>query len=101
LSEFFNFLPEFLQQVMVSITQHFVGQGWHLTLGALFMLVVIFLPGGVMEGVTLVNKYIRLKLGLVNTASKTKQSPIRKNLVDPIAQSLTEQPNDSQKEEGK
>jgi hypothetical protein len=55
----------------------------------------------VMEGVTLVNKYIRLKLGLVNTASKTKQDPVRKNLVDPIAQPLTEQTNDSQKEEVK
>ena len=28
----------------------FVGEGWHLTLGLLFMLVVIFLPGGIMEG---------------------------------------------------
>ena len=29
----------------------FVGEGWHLTLGALFMVIVIFLPGGLMEGV--------------------------------------------------
>lgn len=36
---------------MVSITSHFVGEGWHLTLGVLFMVVVIFLPGGIMEGV--------------------------------------------------
>jgi len=27
-----------------------VGEGWHLALGALFMVVVIFLPGGIMEG---------------------------------------------------
>ena len=27
-----------------------VGEGWHLTLGLLFVLVVIFLPGGIMEG---------------------------------------------------
>jgi len=27
-----------------------VGKGWHLTLGILFMLVVIFLPGGLVEG---------------------------------------------------
>ncbi len=46
----FDFLPETLQQVMVSISSIFVGEGWHLTLGALFMLIVIFLPGGLMEG---------------------------------------------------
>jgi ABC-type branched-subunit amino acid transport system permease subunit len=28
----------------------FIGKGWHLTLGIVFMLVVIFLPGGLMEG---------------------------------------------------
>jgi ABC-type branched-subunit amino acid transport system permease subunit len=28
----------------------FVGEGWHLTLGFLFMVIVIFLPGGLMEG---------------------------------------------------
>lgn len=46
----FEFLPETLQHVMVSISSVFVGEGWHLTLGALFMLIVIFLPGGLMEG---------------------------------------------------
>jgi len=46
----FDFLPETLQHVMVSISSIFVGEGWHLTLGALFMLIVIFLPGGLMEG---------------------------------------------------
>ncbi len=46
----FDFLPESLQHIMVSISSLFVGEGWHLTLGALFMLIVIFLPGGLMEG---------------------------------------------------
>ena len=48
---FFDFLPETLQHAAVSVSSLFVGEGWHLTLGALFMLVVIFLPGGLMEGV--------------------------------------------------
>ena len=52
LMRFFDFLPETLQHGAVSIASLFVGEGWHLTLGALFMLVVIFLPGGLMEGVT-------------------------------------------------
>jgi ABC-type branched-subunit amino acid transport system permease subunit len=48
--EFFSFLPEGAQNVMASISAAFVGEGWQLTLGVLFMLVVIFLPGGLMEG---------------------------------------------------
>jgi ABC-type branched-subunit amino acid transport system permease subunit len=51
LTGFYDFLPETLQHIMVSISGLFVGEGWPLTLGAAFMLVVIFLPGGVMEGI--------------------------------------------------
>jgi ABC-type branched-subunit amino acid transport system permease subunit len=47
----YSFLPESLQHMMASVSSLFVGEGWHLTLGALFMLIVIFLPGGLMEGV--------------------------------------------------
>ncbi len=50
LSQFWAFLPETLQHVMVELSSLFVGEGWHLTLGLLFMIVVIFLPGGLMEG---------------------------------------------------
>jgi len=50
LMEAFSFMPEFLQNIFVNISSLFVGEGWHLTLGALFMLIVIFLPGGLMEG---------------------------------------------------
>jgi ABC-type branched-subunit amino acid transport system permease subunit len=46
----FAFLPEPLQEIAVAVSALFVGKGWHLTLGALFMLIVIFLPGGLMEG---------------------------------------------------
>jgi len=51
LHNFFSFLPDGLEDVAVSIASLFVGEGWHLTLGVLFMLVVIFLPGGIMEGI--------------------------------------------------
>lgn len=51
LEKIFSFMPEALQNASVYIVEPFVGKGWHLTLGALFMLVVIFLPGGIMEGV--------------------------------------------------
>ncbi|MDP4594948.1 MAG: branched-chain amino acid ABC transporter permease, partial [Beijerinckiaceae bacterium] len=46
----FSFLPESVRQFAVSFSGLFVGEGWHLTLGLLFMLIVIFLPGGIMEG---------------------------------------------------
>ncbi|MCP4320207.1 MAG: branched-chain amino acid ABC transporter permease [Hyphomicrobiales bacterium] len=46
----FSFLPEGLRTMAVDVSSLFVGEGWHLTLGVLFMLIVIFLPGGLMEG---------------------------------------------------
>ncbi len=50
LQAWFSFMPEFLQEFFVAIFYPFIGKGWHLTLGLIFMLVVIFLPGGLMEG---------------------------------------------------
>ncbi|MEE9319178.1 MAG: branched-chain amino acid ABC transporter permease [Granulosicoccus sp.] len=50
LHQFFSALPDGLENALVSIAGMFVGEGWHLTLGLLFMAVVIFLPGGIMEG---------------------------------------------------
>jgi ABC-type branched-subunit amino acid transport system permease subunit len=36
--------------LLVTMIHPFIGKGWHLTLGIVFMLVVIFLPGGLLEG---------------------------------------------------
>ena len=52
-------LPDFLENPLVSITSLFVGEGWHLTLGVLFMLIVIFLPGGIMEGLTRIGRLFK------------------------------------------
>jgi ABC-type branched-subunit amino acid transport system permease subunit len=46
----FSFLPEPAQHFLVPIAALFVGGGWQLTLGVLFILIVVFLPGGIMEG---------------------------------------------------
>jgi ABC-type branched-subunit amino acid transport system permease subunit len=46
----FGFLPDPVESAMVGFAGLFVGDGWNLTLGMLFMLLVIFLPGGMMEG---------------------------------------------------
>lgn len=49
LSGWFEFLPEGVADALVSILSLFVGKGWHLTLGMIFMLVVIFFPGGIVS----------------------------------------------------
>jgi len=59
----FSFLPETLQHAAVSVASLFVGEGWHLTLGALFMLIVIFLPGGLIEGVRRIGRMGRRLFG--------------------------------------
>jgi ABC-type branched-subunit amino acid transport system permease subunit len=51
LARFWSFLPEGAADTLVAITGKFVGDGWFLTLGLVFVIVVIFLPGGIMEGV--------------------------------------------------
>ena len=59
LHEIFSFLPDGLQSLAVFIVNPFVGEGWHLTLGALFMVIVIFLPGGIMEGVNRITAWVK------------------------------------------
>ncbi|MEH6392479.1 MAG: branched-chain amino acid ABC transporter permease [Sulfitobacter sp.] len=46
----FSFMPDGFEDFLVTVIHPFVGKGWNLTLGLLFMLVVIFLPGGLVEG---------------------------------------------------
>ena len=55
----FSFLPEVLQQATASFIGLFVGEGWHLTLGLLFMLIVTFLPGGLVEGAMRIKSLFR------------------------------------------
>ena len=50
LHQWFGFMPDGLEDALVAVVYPFIGKGWNLTLGLLFMLVVIFLPGGLVEG---------------------------------------------------
>ncbi len=60
LHQWFAFMPDGLEDFMVTIIHPFVGKGWHLTLGLMFMLVVIFLPGGLIGGLSsLYNRVFR------------------------------------------
>lgn len=61
LHQVYSFMPDWLANIMVTITHPFVGEGWHLTLGALFVLIVVFLPGGIMEGIEKIKKLFAKK----------------------------------------
>ncbi|MFX0546998.1 branched-chain amino acid ABC transporter permease [Roseovarius sp. S1116L3] len=50
LHDWFYWMPDGLEDFVITLIYPFVGKGWHLTLGIVFMLVVIFLPGGLVEG---------------------------------------------------
>jgi ABC-type branched-subunit amino acid transport system permease subunit len=69
----FDFLPETLQSFMVTIVHPFVGEGWHLTLGVLFMIIIIFIPGGLMEGVRHITTWFKRLLGRDNTPDTQTQ----------------------------
>ncbi|MAM61511.1 branched-chain amino acid ABC transporter permease [Maritimibacter sp. UBA3975] len=50
LHQWFAWMPDGIENFLIGVSHFFVGKSWHLTLGLLFMLVVIFLPGGLVEG---------------------------------------------------
>src|SRR5688572_9539494 len=77
-------LPDAIENPVVAVLGLFVGDGWHLTLGVLFVLLVVFLPGGAMEGFRRLGRAIRalfaprsttMRLRSVST-SRTSQSPV-------------------------
>ncbi len=61
LHTWFAFLPDGLENFVVTLLYPFIGKGWHLTLGLIFMAVVIFLPGGLVEGGQRVAKMFKRK----------------------------------------
>lgn len=69
LYQVFDFLPAGIQSLAVDAAGMFVGKSWHLTLGLLFMLTVIFLPGGIMEGVRRIGTLFSRKKAPVTTSS--------------------------------
>ncbi len=62
LHDWFYWLPDWLENFVVTIIYPFVGKGWNLTLGVIFMLVVIFIPGGLVEGIRrIINWFVKRK----------------------------------------
>ncbi|WP_299866773.1 branched-chain amino acid ABC transporter permease [uncultured Roseobacter sp.] len=61
LEQWFAFMPDGIEDLLITLVYPFIGKGWHLTLGILFMLVVIFLPGGLVEGGQRVGRLFKRK----------------------------------------
>ncbi|MHA1538592.1 MAG: branched-chain amino acid ABC transporter permease [Alphaproteobacteria bacterium] len=70
----FSFLPDGLEDLMVGISGLFVGEGWHLTLGALFMVIIIFLPGGIIEGIERVRNFFGMGRKSRKSSAKNRTS---------------------------
>ena len=49
LEGWFAWAPDGLDSVLIYTVNMFVGKQWHITTGVIFMLVIIFLPGGLVE----------------------------------------------------
>ena len=74
LNNFYSFLPDGVREVAVTISSKFVGEGWHLSLGLVFVLIVVFLPGGIMEGARRIAAWFRRPRDGAR-ASRTHLSP--------------------------
>lgn len=72
LHNWFAFLPDGLEDFVVFLIHPFIGKGWHLTLGILFMLVVTFLPGGLVEGGQRISRLFKKIRKGDDTAAKTE-----------------------------
>ncbi len=71
LHDWLAFMPDGIENLMVGFLHYFVGKGWHLTLGIMFMLVIIFLPGGLVEG----GQRIAKKFGRKKKSDETSTTP--------------------------
>jgi ABC-type branched-subunit amino acid transport system permease subunit len=52
LQNVFGFLPDAIEHPVIKFVGLFVGEGWELTLGVLFLVLIIFVPGGLMQGIS-------------------------------------------------
>ncbi len=70
----FAWMPDGMENTIVYLIHPFVGKGWHLTLGLLFMVVVIFLPGGLVEGGQRIAAFIRRRRNKSDDANDNTQA---------------------------
>lgn len=78
LHQWLSILPDGLEDAIVWLLHFFVGKGWHLSLGLLFMVVVIFLPGGLVEaGQRIGRLFDRFRKPADSTDSEDRTQPSR------------------------
>ena len=75
LARFWDFLPDGADHLAVVVSSKFVGEGWFLTLGLVFVLIVVFLPGGIMEGVRRIAHLFDRKRNSPTNPGKTAPHP--------------------------
>lgn len=75
LHAWFDFLPQGIENLLIGISHFFVGKSWHLTSGLIFMLVVIFLPGGLVEGGRRIHKAIKNRRSKSDDGSEAQTQP--------------------------
>ena len=71
LHQWFSFMPEGAENFLVTIIHPYIANGWHLTLGLIFMGVIIFLPGGLVELGQRMSKIFSGKNSVKNDKTKT------------------------------
>jgi len=74
LHQLVSFLPDGLETGVVKFIGLFVGEGWELTLGVIFMAIVIFLPGGLMEGIRRLSGLVQRRGGKKKRSSVMQPS---------------------------
>ncbi len=74
LLDLFSFLPDPIAHGVSAVLGLFVGEGWHLTLGLLFMVIVIYLPGGLMEGFRRIQARFKRQDGSEKTSAAAQAS---------------------------
>ena len=84
LHQWFSWMPHQVNDVLTAIINPFVGEGWHLTLGLLFVLVVIFLPGGIMEGIRRLTGLIGGSKGGGSSPEKPRRRSRRMPYTNPV-----------------
>ena len=72
----FAWMPDGLENIIVWVLHLFTGKGWHLTLGIMFMLIVIFLPGGLMEGMSRIGNWWKRRKGGDENTSEATSTPV-------------------------
>ncbi len=75
LEGWFEFMPDGMSDAFVFVTNLFVGKQWHITTGVIFMLVIIFLPGGLVEGAQRIGRRIFGRGKRAGEAQKGRTEP--------------------------